>query len=152
MAEGLDENIKPISAEDDFGEEKSYNIKSGIALWRRADLILICFWIFFALGLFLFSIFNIKNAAENPKLEILIGNEIYGEYELSEDRTINIGDGNICEIKKGSVRMTYADCPDKTCLHSREISKAGESIVCLPNHVVLKITGGSDREIDTVAE
>ncbi len=143
-----------LAGAEGFGAKKTYKTKSGIELWKRADLILLSFWLFFALILFFRSIFNIKNATESPRLEILIGNETYGEYELSRDRTISIGDGNICEIKNGGVRMTYADCPDKVCLHSKEISKEGESIVCLPNHVILKIIAGNDedREIDTVAE
>ena len=82
----------------------------------------------------------------------IFDNEVYGEYDLNEDQTIVINGGNTCEIRDGRVRMTEADCPDKVCVRSREISKAGESIVCLPNHVILKITGSESSEIDSIAE
>ena len=76
-------------------------------------------------------------------------------YDLDEDIDIEIqgvGGINRLIISGGTVRIEEADCPDKVCVRSREISKAGESIVCLPNHVILKITGSESSEIDSIAE
>ena len=90
----------------------------------------------------------------SPRLEIVVGNSTYGIYDLAEDRTIDIGEGNRCEIKDGVVRMTEADCPDQVCVHTVAIDASGGSIVCLPNHVVLRIVDAdtADKEVDTVAE
>lgn len=122
-------------------------------LFGKADVLLIVFWGVIAAMIFITGLMDHGDGITGSKLTVTVGNEIYGEYDLDEDRTIEINDGNTCEIKDGKVRMTAADCPDGLCVKSREISKAGESIVCLPNHVILKITGnGEDGGIDSIAE
>ena len=35
--------------------------------------------------------------------------------------------------------MKEADCPDKLCVHMKKISQVNETIVCLPNQVILTI-------------
>lgn len=55
-----------------------------------------------------------------------------------------IGVSNVFVISNGEVRMTEADCPDQICVHHRPISKVGETIVCLPNKVVISIEGEAD--------
>lgn len=122
-------------------------------LFTKADILLFIFWGALALTLFLISLYGIWDRISGTKLTVIYGNEIYGEYDLNEDQTIEINGGNTCEIKDGKARMISADCPDKLCVHSREISDTGESIVCLPNHVILKITGDDEEDnIDSIAE
>jgi Uncharacterized protein conserved in bacteria len=64
---------------------------------------------------------------------------------LDTDCAFSVGDGNIIEIKDGTVRMTYADCPDKICVRTGSISHSGQSIVCAPNKVVILIVGGNQK-------
>ena len=40
--------------------------------------------------------------------------------------------------------MTQANCPDKVCIHTGFINKPGQSIVCLPHKINIKIV--SDKE------
>lgn len=49
-------------------------------------------------------------------------------------------------VSNGTVRVVDADCPDKICMKRGEISRAGESIVCLPNRVVVVISGKGEVE------
>ena len=122
-------------------------------LFRKADTLILMFWGMAALILFLLSARGIGGDPSGACLVIISGNETVGRYELDKDQTIRIGEGNTCEIKEGSVRMVSADCPDKLCVKSHGISKPGESIVCLPNNVILKITGQKgDADIDAVSE
>lgn len=44
-------------------------------------------------------------------------------------------------IEDGKVWVTDADCPDKLCEHAGAISRAGQQIVCLPNAIVITLTG-----------
>lgn len=46
------------------------------------------------------------------------------------------------EISGGRVRMIDSACPDKLCVRTGWISRPGESIICLPNRVVIEIKGG----------
>ena len=48
---------------------------------------------------------------------------------------------NLLVIKDGKADVTEADCPDKLCVHQKAISKTNETIVCLPNKVVVQVIG-----------
>ena len=39
--------------------------------------------------------------------------------------------------------MTFSDCRNQICVESGAISQTKDTIVCLPNKVVIEITGGS---------
>ena len=84
-------------------------------------------------------------------IQITVDGKLYGTYSLAEDQVIQIGDTNVCEIKDGEVKMTEADCPDKLCVHQKAISKTNETIVCLPNKVVVQVIGAGESELDSIA-
>lgn len=46
-------------------------------------------------------------------------------------------------IADGQATVTAATCPDHICVRHRPISRTGESIVCLPNRVVVTVVGGA---------
>lgn len=48
-------------------------------------------------------------------------------------------------IENNSIRVSEANCPDRLCVKTGAVSKAGSRIICAPNAVVIKITGG-DRD------
>ena len=58
-------------------------------------------------------------------------------------------------IENGSVVMEWADCPDQLCVNHRSISRDGESIICLPNRVVVSIEGtdgkNEENSLDGIA-
>ena len=88
-------------------------------------------------------------------LKISVDGEVYGEYSLKDKQEIKIADTNICQIQEdGTVSMIKADCPDHLCVKQGKIREFGESIVCLPNKVVLEIvTDDKDAErIDGIAK
>ena len=43
----------------------------------------------------------------------------------------------------GAVSVTDSDCPTQDCVHTGAISRAGQSIVCLPAQVVVHLEGAS---------
>ena len=51
-------------------------------------------------------------------------------------------------IKSGKAYMSEAGCPDKVCVSQGEISRTGESIICLPNRIVVTIEGNNKSEDD----
>ena len=79
-----------------------------------------------------------KGAVRGQVVVQVAGNE-YGSYPLKEDRIIKIGENNLLEITGGRVRMREARCPDQTCVEQGYIKTAGESIICLPNQVVVTL-------------
>ena len=48
------------------------------------------------------------------------------------------------------VRVVESDCPTQDCVHTGSISRAGQSIVCLPARTIIQLVGesaGSDVDI-----
>lgn len=89
-------------------------------------------------------------------VRITVDGELYGSWPLSDDCEVNVMiDGkttNVMEIRDGKADMTEADCPDQLCVHQKAISKDRETIVCLPNRVVVQITGGEEGVYDSIAK
>ncbi len=70
--------------------------------------------------------------------------KMYGKYSLFENRTVTIeGEQckNIVTIKNGEVWMHESTCKNQVCVRHSRISSGGESIICLPNRVVVRIEG-----------
>ena len=97
-----------------------------------------------------FLVYFFRPQQKDGAAVVTIDGEVFGSWPLSEDRTVEIGDGNRLVIKDGKADMVWADCPDKLCVNQKAISREGESIICLPNKVVVSITGGEERELDAV--
>ena len=49
-------------------------------------------------------------------------------------------------VSDGAVWVAEADCPDKLCEKCGAISRSGETIVCLPNQLVVSIPGKGEVE------
>ncbi|MBE5937086.1 MAG: NusG domain II-containing protein [Lachnospiraceae bacterium] len=93
------------------------------------------------------------NHGDSQKLVVVtLNNKEYGKYPLSEDRVFDIFDDNYCNtivIADNQVFMKEADCPDKYCVKTGAIKNINESIICLPNRIVVEIctdTGEDELE------
>ena len=67
-------------------------------------------------------------------------------YPLSEDRTERIeteGGYNLLVIEGGKAFLRAADCPNLLCVKTGKIRYAGQSIVCLPHKLAVRIVGGA---------
>lgn len=94
--------------------------------------------------------------AQGAQVVVTVSGETYGTYSLWKEQEIQIViDGvttNLLVIKDGKADMTEADCPDKLCVHQAAISKNNEMIVCLPNEIVVQVTGSEESEVDSIAK
>ncbi|MDD6567967.1 MAG: NusG domain II-containing protein [Eubacterium sp.] len=120
---------------------------------RKNDIILIV--IIIALSAMAFILINSFSSS---------GNEVIIEQNLKQTAVLNINknqeynlydnNGNICNtvlIKDGTVSMKYANCKDKICVNHNKISKNNESIICLPNKVVVTVVSDKNNDVDEVA-
>ena len=67
-------------------------------------------------------------------------------YALDENRTVRIkgqGGYNLLVIEGGEAWLLEADCPNLLCVKTGRIRYAGQSIVCLPHKVAVRIVGGA---------
>lgn len=100
-----------------------------------------------------------KQTAEDSKdavyIRITAAGELIGEYSLAEDRTIPIGETNVCVIENGKARMSEAKCPDQLCMYMLPIENVYDFIICLPNAVVIEGIPGPENtsvpEIDGIS-
>lgn len=119
---------------------------------KKNDVILAAALLVIALAAFAgISLYSARTTEEAVAVVYLDGKE-QGRYPLGEEQAIKIsaGDGgyNILEIKGGEADITEASCPDKICVGQHPVKRRGESLVCLPNKVVVEIQNGGEPEID----
>lgn len=54
------------------------------------------------------------------------------------------------DIADGRVDVTDSDCPGRDCQHSPAITRAGQSIVCLPAQIVIHLEGAASADAPDV--
>lgn len=121
---------------------------------KKNDLILIGVLLVVALtAYFCISFFQGANT-KNGVAVVTIDDAEYGRFPLVVDteERIELPDGsyNLLVIQDGKADVTEASCPDGICVNHRAISKQGQSIVCLPNKVVVEIENGEESDLDAV--
>ena len=125
----------------------------------RNDIILISVIVIISVALLLiWKLVYLKgqDTDSDACVEVTIDGRVYGTYPLSKDDTIEIknGDGDVTNtlvIKGGVADMTSADCPDHLCVKKKAISKEGESIICLPNKIVVEVDSHQNSQYDAVS-
>lgn len=80
---------------------------------------------------------------EGDTVTVSVDGKVIATYPLGVDRVEDIrtdGDGlNRLVIKDGKAWVETASCPDGICAAHKPIHREGESIVCLPNKVVITV-------------
>ena len=85
---------------------------------------------------------------------VRVGGTLRASYSLMENRVVTVtgvgGGTNELHIEAGTVYLTEASCSDHLCVKQGVIQRAGESIVCLPNQVVVELRSELEAELDGV--
>ena len=113
------------------------------AAWKRGDLYLICCCLLAAL--LLSGLWRLTRRTGAAVVIEQNGKET-ARYALGEDRTERIegqGGYNLLIIEGGEVYLREADCPNQLCVQTGKIRYAGQSIVCLPHKLAVRIVGGA---------
>lgn len=82
-------------------------------------------------------------------IEISVDGELYGRYEFSDkEKTVDVitefGENKI-KIDNKAVWVEDASCPDKLDVKMGKIENKGQMIVCLPNRLMVKISGNNEK-------
>ena len=93
---------------------------------------------------------QILSVKEAERIQVSVDGQVFGVYSLHKDQEIKINDTNYLIIKDGVADMIEADCPDQICVNQKAVSKTGETIVCLPNKVIVDVKGVESGELDAV--
>ena len=113
--------------------------------WKEALLLVLVLVV--AAGVYLYA----KTRPKGAEAVIEQDGEVYRRVvlaDLKEPLTLEVN-GAVIEIDKDGAHFVSSPCPDKICVNKGIIKRAGESAVCLPQRVSVRIEGG-DSEIDSV--
>ena len=64
-------------------------------------------------------------------------NKVKKRTEIRDEGKYN----ELIVLENGKVRFEESDCPDKVCVRTGWISRPGQSAVCLPAGIIIKIVG-----------
>lgn len=135
---------------------------------RKADIILFIVLVITGLAASAALTLSHDEAGSNAKVIIESGGDLYARYPLSEDRTVVVPAPkqisvdapaadpdesasaqydyyNVVNISGSKVSVTEASCKNQVCVKHGAISRPGESIVCLPNRLVVRIENGAEE-------
>ena len=118
---------------------------------KKADILLFVILIAFSIGLTAVSF--AVGSDSGSKVLVTVNGVTYGTYDLATDQEVKIeSDGHLNKIviEDGTVRMVEANCHNHVCIQEGKISRANETIICLPNRVMVRITG-EEADIDAVS-
>ena len=142
---------------------------------RKADIILLIALV--VLGLAATALLSRAGSATSADAEVVIrsGGELFATYPLNKDVEIEVpapsgtrydnprghalsADDesthytyyNTVIIKGGEVTVSASSCKNQVCVRHGAISKSGQSIVCLPNRLIVTIEDKSGGEYDSI--
>lgn len=116
---------------------------------KKADIVLGVFLLIFCAAT---AVFSYGACGRGADAVIEVNGELYGTYPLSQDRIIQIESEfghNEAVVNDGKIYMAESDCPDSYCLgqhrSSGGIDSSNQTIVCLPNRVVISVNGDAKK-------
>ena len=116
--------------------------------YLRNDIILISSVILLCLAaIFIFN----ANKTEGGRAVVIRNGKEVASYPLNVDTEVCLENGkdyNILVIKDGYAYIKEASCPDKLCVNNTKKKYNGETLICLPNKITVKIVSGSEPETD----
>lgn len=88
---------------------------------------------------------------KSPTAEIYVDKTLFRRIPMNDiDAPLSIdisqnGSSNTVVVTNKSVYMKSADCPDKLCVNQGAVSTGLLPLVCLPNHVTVRIIDDSNQ-------
>ncbi|MFH1378913.1 MAG: NusG domain II-containing protein [bacterium] len=98
--------------------------------------------------------FHKDTSSIHKKALLYVNNKLIQTVQLSgiEHRSIPLRNSELTvEIVLDKVRIVGSDCPYKICEHTGWITSPGQTIVCVPNNVLIEIAGSSGYQYDAVS-
>ena len=120
---------------------------------KKRDIILIAALLL--VGIITFIIWQFVYSDKGNYITVEQRGEMIGTYTLGKDTIIPLeyrdDTVNVLMIEDGFAYMKEAECPDHLCIKQGKVNKIGQTIVCLPNKVVVTVVGNDDAEYDSIA-
>lgn len=82
------------------------------------------------------------------QVEIFYQGKLFGRYQLNSDRDFFVGPA-LVSIYDRKVRIVRNNCPNQICVRTGAIKYPGQSIVCVPNKILITIVS-PEQKIDSL--
>jgi len=109
---------------------------------RKNDIILVAF---IAVICIVTAFVPFLSSAEGSEVLIYKDGLLFSEKNLSENSVTDVDGLLSVVIENGYVYVVDSVCPNGECMHSKA-HRAGDTIICLPNKIMIKITGESETD------
>lgn len=126
------------------------NISDDRKFIRERDIVLIAAVlaaaaaVYFGTGIF---------SGDKPYAVISCGGETVAEISLDRlgDYSFPETGGMIFTVGNSGISVSESGCPDKICMRTGSISRAGEAIICVPNRTAVTVKNSPDEnDVDVV--
>ena len=112
-------------------------------LLKKQDLFLAAVLLFLALSALLAR--NFMTGPPAVTAQISVDGAVTNTLDLAKDQEITVasknGGSNTFVIQNGEIWCSQASCPDQICVHQGKKQRDGDTIVCLPNQMIVTIIG-----------
>ena len=119
---------------------------------RKQDVILIISLLL--IGIIALVIWHFVYSVDGKYVTIEQRDNLIGIYPLNVDKEIEIEHRgevvNKIVIEDGYCYMEEAECPDHLCIKQGKVNKSGQTIVCLPNRVVVTVVDSDSSDYDSI--
>lgn len=95
----------------------------------------------------IFLAINFKD--DGTYAEISYDGKVVKTVSLSEDTEFSVNDIEF-SVKENSVCVVSSPCPDKICVKTGAIKRSGETIICLPEKISVRVISEDKVSADIV--
>lgn len=117
----------------------------------RADVIVLAVLLLAGLGLWILP--RVLPQGNALVAEVTVGGETVLELDLqtaTDRKTYTLENGVVLVAENHTVAFLSADCPDKVCVNTGALSRAGEVAACVPTGTVVTVKGESRTSLDGI--
>ena len=114
---------------------------------KKMDIVIIAVLLILSFTPHLIFFKTSQKSSKNNYAIIKVDGKIHKKIDLSnvknnEEVNLNLPNGkNTLLIKNNSIQMKSANCNDALCVKQGNISKVGQTIICLPHKLIIEIKG-----------
>ena len=123
--------------------------RNGLYRLNTADIVIAAIVITVSITPLLYSFNRQKSAAANIA-NIYQDNKLVKQVAMGKDSVYKFKNMEI-EVNRRRVRIAKSDCARQVCVHTGWISSPAQTIVCVPNKVLVEIPGGGAGQYDAVS-